>query len=570
MRQPTTTTPPRPARALIALAAAFLILHSTFFISRAAAQQRAHITILTTTDIHGHMLPTDYYTGKPDPASGLVKAATLIKRARKDAPRLILIDTGDALQGTAFTYYQARVNNQLPPADPLYPDPMIRAMNTLGYDAMTLGNHEFDYGLDTLAKAQTEAHFPFLSANTTHAATGEPAYTPYTIKEIDGVRVAILGITTPSIPTWVDKTAIPGLEYLNPVETAKKYVPLLREKEHADIILVALHAGLGYNLDTGRLTPEQSPHENSAIDIAQQVPGIDAIFAAHTHDTIPSLLVNNTLITQAGRWANALNRADIYLEKPPTPDARWRVTARAATTLPIDATVPPDPEIQALAAPYAKQVDAYLNKVIATSPRELTATDSRRRATPIIDIIQRAQLDAARADISFCSSYALTPRIPAGPVTVRDIVALYSTYDNTLLAVELTGAQVKAALEHSALYYRVTPAPDGKPTITVNPAIRDFNYDMAAGVTYELDPSRPPGDRIQNLRYQNNPIDPAQKFRVAISNYRNNGGGHYPMFENAPILWRSKQEIREILVDWVARQKEIPADTISDWRLIGE
>ena len=581
----------KPLRFALALLACALVLPLALRAGETAAttsasapaSDYAHIAILSTTDLHGHILPVDYYTGKPDQTTGLAKVATLIKHARNDTPNLLLLDCGDVIQGTPLVYYHNRLNNTPP-------DPMMLAMNALHYDAMTIGNHEFNFGPAVLNKARDEAHFPWLSANIVRAAaagahdgiiatSGSAAATspfkPYIIKEIDGVRIAILGLTTPGIPDWEDKPNYAGLEFLDPVETARKYVPILREKERADIVIIAMHMGLETDLDIGRPVPNQSSRENTAIEIAKNVLGIDAIFMGHTHRDIPALIINNVLLCQAGKYGDHLIRADIYLEKTlqaleanaTVPAARWRITARGARSIAIDEHIPADPEILALAAPYDRETQTWLAKTIGACHRELTATDSRFRSTAIIDLIQRVQLDTARADISFCASFNTAARIPAGDITVRDLCSLY-TYENTLVAVELTGAQVKAALEHSARYYRVTTAENGARAIEADPKIPGYNYDMAAGVTYEIAPSRAIGDRIQNLRWQGNPIDPAQKFRVAINNYRLNGGGGYTMFKDAPVLWRSSEEIRDLIIDWVTRHREIPADPINNWRLI--
>lgn len=517
------------------------------------AADYARITILSTTDLHGRIYPVDYNTGKPAPV-GLAKIATLVRQARRDAPRALLLDMGDAIQGTPLAYYHNRVNNAPP-------DPMMLCMNALGYDALTPGNHEYNFGLDVLGKARGEARFPWISANTLRTG-GEPAFAPYIVREIEGVRVAVLGLTTPNIPNWEDKPNYAGLDFQDSATVAKKYVPVLREKERADIVVVAMHMGVEVDMRTGGRDPGSAGNENAAVEIAENVPGVDLILMGHTHRAIPAMIVNNVLMAQAGHWGSHLARADFYMKKE---DARWRVFSRTSRLIPVTENTAADPEILAIGEPYHRETQAWLDKVIGQNARELTARESRMRDTAIVDLIQRAQLKAAGAEVSFAASFNTAARVRAGDITVRDLYSLYS-YENTLVAIELTGAQIKDALEHAARYY-VYDAQTG--AVTENASMPGYAYDMAEGVTYEIDPSREIGRRVVNLRWRGEPIDPARAFRVAINNYRLNGGGGYTMFKNAPVLWRSSSEVRDLLIKWVETHKAVPAEPTNNWRLIG-
>ncbi len=514
----------------------------------------AHITILSTTDLHGHIYPIDYYTGKPS-QDGLAKIATLIRQIRKQMPRALLLDIGDVIQATPLAYHHNRINNTPP-------DPMMLCMNALGYDSLTPGNHEYNFGLDVLGKARREAKFPWISANTYRAGTDTHAYAPYILKTVDGVRIGIIGITTPGIPSWEDKTNYAGLEFRDPVAAAKKFAVHLREKEAADVVVIAMHMGFEIDLATGKGDLNPIPQENTAIEIAETVPGIDLILMGHTHRDVPALVINGVLMAQANRWGMNLVRADLYLKKTAS---RWRVFARGARSIAVGENTPPDPEILALAAPYHRETQAWLDKVIGKSARELTAAGSRLRDTAIIDLIQRVQLEAGRADVSFTASFNTSARIRAGDITVRDLYGLY-TYENTLAVVELTGAQIKDALERAARYYT---RDEQTGAVLESDKIPGYNCDMAEGVTYAIDPSLPVGQRILDLRWQGGPIDLARKFRVAVNNYRLNGGGGYAMFKNAPVLWRSSTEIRDLLINWVEARGEVPAEPTGNWRIIG-
>src|SRR5437763_13099643 len=271
--------------------------------------QRAHIEIHGNTDMHGRVLQINYYTNKNDNV-GIAKVATLVKEARKNDPDLLLVDSGDTIQGTPLEYFHNKKNNTPP-------DPMMLAMNALHYDSMALGNHEDNFGLKVLEKARSEAKFLWLSANTYDKGTLTTHYQPYIVKQVQGVRIGVLGLTTPGIPNWENPPNYEGLEFHETIGEAKKWVSILREKEKVDVVAITMHMGIEEDLRTGTRNPSQVPNENAAIAIARQVPGIDVILMGHTHRDVPSLVVNSVLLTQANRWASHVARVDLYLEKNP-------------------------------------------------------------------------------------------------------------------------------------------------------------------------------------------------------------------------------------------------------------
>jgi 2',3'-cyclic-nucleotide 2'-phosphodiesterase / 3'-nucleotidase len=543
-------------RSLLSFVLALAIALALFVaIGSSGASSRVQITILGTTDLHGNLYPVDYYTNKPD-NRGLAKIATLIKRARKENQNVVLIDSGDTIQGTPLEYYHNKKNNTPP-------DPMMLVMNSLHYDSMTVGNHEYNFGLKVLEKARSEAQFPWLSSNTYDKGTVQTHYKPYIVKEVSGVRVGILGLTTPGIPNWENTQNYAGFEFHEPLNEARKWVAVLREKERADVVVVAMHMGLEEDLRTGEINPGQVANENMALAIAKQVPGIDLIFMGHTHRDVPSLCVNGVLITQANHWGRHLARADMYMDRE---GDRWRVYAKSARTIPVDDTVEPDQEALKLGEPYDRETQAWLSRPIGESAEELTAKDARFRDTAILDLIQRVQLEEGQAEVSMAAVFNPDARIAKGAVTVREIAGLY-TYENTLVVLEVTGQQLKDALEHSAKYFR--PYEPGKTTADlVDEKIPAYNFDIAEGVNYVIDLTKPIGQRIQNLQFRGKPLEPNQKLRLATNNYRVNGGGGYTMYKNAPVVKRSSQEIREMIIDWVERHKTIPTQPSNNWRIV--
>lgn len=553
-----------------------LLFAGVAFRSATSAPARAHVVILSTTDMHGRVFPIDYYTNKYDNV-GIAKVATLVKEARKTDPDLLLVDSGDTIQGTPLEYFHNKRNNTPP-------DPMMLAMNALHYDSMTVGNHEYNFGLKVLEKARSEAKFPWLSANTYDTETDKPHahYQPYIVKEVQGVRIGVLGLTTPGIPNWENPPNYAGLEFHETVSEAMKWVTTLQDKEKVDIIVIAMHMGIEEDLRTGEKSPSQVPNENAAIAIARQVPGVDVILMGHTHREVSSLFVKSDLIhttegrtstqvsydgvllTQANRWASHIARVDLYLEK--TERGRWHVLAKSARTIPVTENTALDPEIALLTTSYNKETQDWLSKAIGESSEELTANDCRFRDTAIIDLIQRVQLEAGNADVSMAACFNPQARIPKGQVTVRDIAGLYE-YENTLVTLELTGQQLKDALEHSARYFKEYQ-PGKSVAELVDQRIPGYNFDVAEGVTYDIDLRKLFGQRILNLKFKGRPLSPTQKLKVVTNNYRVNGGGGFTMYKDAPVVYRSSAEVRELIIDWVEKHKTIPTQTNNNWRIV--
>lgn len=562
---------------ILLLSSSLILLALVSTSAQQEAPRRAHVIILSTTDMHGRIFPIDYYTNKYDNV-GIAKVATLVKDARKNNPDLLLVDSGDTIQGTPLAYLHNRKNNTPP-------DPMMLTMSALKYDAMAVGNHEYNFGLKVLEKARAEAKFPWLSANTYNTQVkGDPSnyHTPYLIKEVQGVRVGILGLTTPGIPNWENGANYEGLEFRETVSEAKKWVAVLREVGKVDLVVIAMHMGIEEDLRTGQKSPSQVPNENAAVAIARQVPGVDVILMGHTHRDVPSLFVTNTicvdgtqgpgchttgnvLLAQANRWASHLARVDVYLDKNVS-TGRWQVAAKSARTIPVTEKTEIDPEIARIAEPYHQETQDWLSKVIGESAEGIDSTGCRFRDSAIIDLIQRVQLEAGKGDVSMAACFNTQARIPKGAVTVRDIAALYE-YENTLVTVELTGQQLKDALEHSAKYFREYQ-PGKNSSELVDTRIPGYNFDIAEGVTYDLDLTKPFGQRIQNLKFKGQALLPTQKLRVVTNNYRVNGGGGFTMYKNAPVVYRSSEEVRELIIDWVERNKKIPTQTNNNWKIL--
>jgi 2',3'-cyclic-nucleotide 2'-phosphodiesterase/3'-nucleotidase len=514
-------------------------------------QQRVSITLLSTTDLHGNLMPVDYYANRPA-ERGLAKIATLIRQVRAQNPNTLLLDCGDTIQGTPLAFYFAR-------KDTSQPNPTIAAMNALGYDAMATGNHEFNFGLDVLRKAKSESKFPWLAANIRQKFTrGVEYFPPYLIKNVAGVRVGIVGFITPGVPRWEIPENYRGYEFEQIVDAARRVVPEVRKQ--VDLLVVIAHSGLERDPQTGEAPADQISGENAMWALAEQVPGIDVILYGHSHREMPQLMVNGVLLAQARHWGQSLARADVEMER--SVGGAWRVAAKRSTVLPVTPEVQPDAEIVRLATPYHEAAQKYLDTPVAESAVDLDGSTARYEDHPLVDLVHRVQLEYGKADVSLATMLFAGARVPKGSVTIRQIASVY-IYENTLYTVEMNGAQLRQVLEHAASFYPAWPFRPGDRI-----RLPGYNADSAEGVEYEIDLTRPAGRRILNLKYQGQPLADDAKLRVATNNYRYAGGGNYKVLRGLPIVYRSPQGIRELLIEYVSRRSAIPAQANGNWRIM--
>ncbi|MCG5442655.1 5'-nucleotidase C-terminal domain-containing protein [Micromonospora sp. NIE79] len=590
------TSPSGPSRRQVLVAAAAAA--TTPLIAAAPAQAAGparprtwDLTLLGTSDTHGNVYNWDYYRDAEYDDSkqndiGVAKLATLINQIRRErrGKATLVLDAGDTIQGTPLATYYAK---QEPITATGEKHPMARAMNVIDYDAVTLGNHEFNYGLPLLDLWIRQLGFPALAANAVNAKTGKPAFLPYVIKKVSlgfaapTLRVGILGLTNPGVAIW-DKGNVEGkLRFDDMIATAAKWVPIMRARG-ADLVLISAHGG---DSGTSSYGPEL-PNENPVALIAQQVPGIDAILFGHAHNEVVERFVTNertgtqVLLSEPSKWGQRLTRMDFTLARE---RGRWTITKKAATMLNTN-TVVEDPKVLAAVRAQHQKTVAYVNQVVATSTVELSAAESRYKDTPILDFINHVQSEVvgaalagtAYADLpvlSIAAPFSRTAVFPAGDVKIRDVAGLY-VYDNTLEAVVLSGAEVRAYLEYSAKFFRtLAPGAPVDPEQISDPAVPDYNYDVFSGLDYDIDISKPVGQRITRLVLAgtDTPVADNAQFVVAVNNYRRSGGGNFPGIVKTQV-YNAQQEIRQLLIDWAQAKGTIdPADFFQpNWRLVRE
>lgn len=510
------------------------------------------ITFLQTTDLHCHLLPWDYVRASEDDV-GLARVATRIRAIRRTVGNVILLDAGDTIQGSPIAYLHARKPNT-------DVDPMAAAMSELKYDAMAVGNHEYNFGLAVLRKAQRECSFPWLSANTRNL-DGSAAFGEYLVKDVGGVRVGILGLTTPNIPSWEPEANRPGLVFEDPVATAKRLVPLLRGRERCDLVAVLIHSGLEVDVKTGQ--PDGTDAENRVAALTREVPGIDLVFAGHTHRRIPLTRVNGVSVIQPGRFGDTLARVDVALTRA---GDRWAVSSIGGELLPSSRDVAPDAAIARIAEPYHRAAEAYLAEAIGTADEALPADRARIEDTALLDFVNDTQLEATGADLSMTSLLpgGRFPGIPKGPITVRNLYALYP-YENQLEIVEIDGAQLKACLERAAEYYASASWEGGRLVLRPNDRMVPYNFDVVQGASYRIDPTAAPGARIKELTVKGRPVKPNDRFTLAVNAYRAQGSGGYTALKGSRVVKAISDQVRELLIERVRRLGRIVPRVDHNW-----
>ncbi|HWA21188.1 MAG TPA: bifunctional UDP-sugar hydrolase/5'-nucleotidase [Caulobacterales bacterium] len=513
--------------------------------SSAAKPETVSITLLSTTDLHGRLEAWDYSANKPANL-GLVKIATLVKQARTESPDALLVDIGDMVQDP-----QSMLTNFYLTKHPKDMNPNIALMNHLRYDAMAAGNHEFLFTPEPLWTLKGASTFPWLCANVKQTYTqGVPYFQPYIIKTVKGVRVGIVAFVAPVAPKTKEYDFEPILE------SAKRVIPELRPQ--VDLLVVLLHSGFARDPLGDGATRVQVPGENVAPEFAEQIPGVDVIIYGHTHTEMPEKLINGVLMTEAKFWAQSLARVDVTMTK--NADGRWAVASKHARTIPVTADVQTDPETAAVIQPYRQELDRYLDTPIATAAMDLSGTHARYEDTPLLDVVQQAQMEAAHADVSMSNLLDERVKLARGPITVRQAGTLYPLSDSANV-VAMTGAGLKEALEHSASFY-----PQWPPKRGVALTLPTVKPDQAAGVSYAIDLTKPVGSRVRNLRFNGKPLDLAQKLRVAVSTNRRFGDSGYTMYKDLPVVSQSG-DMRAVVIEYLGRAKSIPAEADRNWRI---
>ncbi|SKC73615.1 5'-nucleotidase C-terminal domain-containing protein [Maledivibacter halophilus] len=541
-----------------------LLLVTSLFLNPALVNaeetEETTITILGTTDIHGRIYPHDYATDSEDDDAGFAKIYTLVNQEREKNPNTILIDCGDVIQDNSAELF-----------NDMDVHPMVQAMNTMKYDTWTLGNHEFNFQKSFLEKNINAFNNTVLAANI-YKEDGTRFVDPYTIIEKDGVRVAIVGLIPPHIPTWEASSPehFEGLNFSDPLEESKKVIKELEGKY--DILIGALH--LGKDAEYG---------STGGMDIAQECPEFDVLFLGHAHATLNEE-INGVKIIEPGSYGWALAKADIRLVKN---EENWEVASIDTANLETKDLSPSQEILDKFEYVHTESV-ADANKIVGEitkdfieRPDYITGDDeittiptSQIQDTAVIDLINEVQTFYAKSDISSAALFNFGSNLKQGDFKKKDVAFIYK-YANTLNGVNITGENLKKYMEWSVSYYNTYK--DGDVTVSFNPEIRGYNYDMFSGMTYDIDISEEAGNRIKNLLISGEPLDETKVYKLALNNYRlgtllNNGwvtneDKYYDSYEELQDSGR----IRDLIIKYVQEEKggKIEPKVDNNWKIIG-
>lgn len=507
------------------------------------------LIILGTTDIHGHAIPYDYFTGH-DNKMGLAKAYTKMKEIKKANKNVLIVDSGDLLQGTPLTEYYAKYEK-----DSI--NPMIKAMNYMGYSSMGVGNHEYDYNLDNLLKASKDAKFDFLSANTYYYGSNKYLFKPYKIENINGIKVGIIGLTTPGVAIWSKNFVENKYTFKDMVESTKKIINEVKNK--SDIIIVIPHSGLEDEKDKlGYSKDLNLPPENAGRLLAENVKGLDLIILGHSHKELKELFINNVLITQPKPYAQQIAKITIKIDKKTK-----KIVNKHSEIIDLKDIEASKEILDLLDKEHNKTIE-YINTPVAISNEEFNAEKSRFEDTPIIDLINKVQMYYTNADISSAASFNKNAYIPKGDVKISHIAGLY-IYENTLTAIKISGKKLREYLEDTVKFYDYK---NGK--VVQDESIIPFNYDMFSGIEYDINVKNPIGKRITKLKFKGKDITDDMEFTLALNNYRQSGGGGYNMLKDCKVVYSKQESIRDLIIDYIKSKKVLDKKDFfeNNWKIV--
>ena len=590
-------------------------------LSGAGQATEVRLRIMETTDLHMNLLSYDYYQDKTTDQYGLARTISLIKAARAEAPNSLLFDNGDLLQGNPMGDYVAKVK----PLKDGETHPAYQVMNQIGYDAANIGNHDFNYGLDFLRRSLKGAKFPYVNANVylddkdRDTEQAKHAFTPYVLLDrqlVDArgkshrIKIGIIGFAPPQILQW-DKANLEGKVIARDIiDTAKKYVPLMRA-QGAQLVIAIPHAGF----EKGPV----SRFSESAVGALAEIPGIDAVLFGHAHAEFPSAsfadypkvnlergTINGVAAVMPGRWGDHLGVIDFTLDET---GGNWKVVDSKATIRPIfdkttrQSVAAADPLVEKTLSEAQAGTLEYVRNKVAFSSAPIYSYFALVADDPSVQVVANAQIAYVKRAMQG-TDYEIYPvlsaaapfktggrqgwdyytDIPAGPLAIKNVADLY-VYPNTLKAMLLTGAEVQEWIEMSAGQFNQIDPKGAAQQLLLNDTFRSYNFDTLDGVTYEFDvtqPARydgngkliaPNAHRVTRLQFEGKSVQPDAKFLVATNNYRAFGGGNFPGLNATKVVLEAPEENRQVLIEYLrmmdtlSANKQVNPSADGNWRI---
>jgi len=547
--------------------------------------QTVKLKIIETTDTHGAIFPYDFTNMKPNNHS-LAQVNTYVKEQRDDTTQaIILLSNGDILQGTPAVYYY---NFEKTDEPHLYAE----VMNYMKYDAGSVGNHDIETGHPVYDRFVKELNFPWLSANSVDIKTDKPYFKPYTVIKRKGIKIAILGLTTPAIPNWLPQKIWAGMRFDDMIETAKKWVPIIEEKENPDILIGLFHSGVNPNYN-GQ-TAETYKNENATKLVAEQVPGFDIVFSGHDHHGWNEYVKNpneeNVLLIGGTSSARIFAEVSAVLTFNKT-ENRWG--KEISGKLLDSKDYKPDAEFLNKFNPQFEEVKNYVSKEIGVFSETISSRDALFGDSPFVDLIHTIQLDISDAEISLAAPLTFNTEIKKGKIYVKDMFKLYR-YENLLYTMNLSGKEIKDVLEYSAskwfnmmkdenddlLNFRKDDNGKLKWSERSNSPMlegRFYNFESAEGINYTVDVSKPNGERITITSMSDGGnFDLNKMYKVALNSYRGNGGGgHLTIGAKIPkdelakrVITSTEKDLRFYMMKWIEKKGTVNPKTDNNWKII--
>ena len=553
-----------------------LVLGASSANAMTTKEKTIDLKFIETSDVHGSFFPYDFINRKPK-AGSLARVATYVNQLRSQhGENVILLDNGDILQGQPVNYYSNYV-------DTTSANIAAQVVNYLRYDAQTIGNHDVETGHRVYDKWVSATHCPILGANVIDTKTNKPYLKPYTILKRGGARIAIIGLLTPAIPNWLGENLWSGLRFEEMVSSARQWMRVVKEQEKADIVIGLFHSGK----DGGITTPHYK--EDAALAVAREVPGFDVVFFGHDHTRYADAVTNNEgkLVACLDPANNAMSvaQADLQLVKK---KGRWCVKESQWKLVDV-ADLPVDNDFVDHFSAFNETVKAYANRVIGTFENTISTRDSYFGNSAFNDLILNLELSITKADVAFNAPVSFDVAIKKGPVRVADMFNLYK-YENQLFVMRLTGKEIRKALEMIYdLWVNTMTSPDDHLLLLDSQTRGDqqrlgfknfsFNFDSAAGIDYEVDVTKPNGQKVKVLKMSNGePFDENKYYKVAVNSYRANGGGEL-LTRGAGIakddlddriVWRSEYDLRHYLMEEIKRLGTLNPQPNTNWRFVPE
>ena len=534
------------------------------------------LLIVESTDVHGSFFPEDLVRQRAAKGS-LAQGMSYLREQRADTSQeVILLDNGDILQGTPVVYYANYI-------DTVKPHLLAKIMNFMQYDAASVGNHDIEAGPKVYEQFSKEIKFPYMAGNALDSATNNSHFPAYCIINRQGVKIAVIGLITPSIPNWLPEKLWPGMYFEDMITTARMLVKITKDKDHPDLIIGLFHAGV--DATYGGASIDEERNENASVLVAQQVPGFDIVFAGHDHKPLSEYVINtdgdSVLILNAGAHAHNFAVANVELEWNETTKAYDKKIKGSDQSL---ADYAPDSLFMNEFGSYFEEVKTYMNQKVVEFDTTINANDALYGPSAFVDMIHQIQLDVSGADISFAAPFSTHAILEKGPLYMRDMFKLYR-YENFLCTLKLSGKEVRNYLEFSTnLWFDSLTENSTSILLLKKDGKKDrygfplknayYNFDSGAGIKYSINLEAKRGDRVKIISMSDGSVFNENKmYTVVMNSYRANGGGNHLLDGvglskdeiKTRIINCSDSDFRRILTHWLQSKGHFKAHRLNNW-----